>query len=99
MSFKTALRRRSRIQVPRLLRWEFKLESSQVLEVSVNFKDEWRSKQTFYAQITGDGRINLPKFVCSQLQEDYGEGDMTGAIVEVELSPSEAALETEDEEE
>ena len=91
VNFKTALRRRNRIQVPRLLRWEFKLESSQVLGVSVHFKDAWRSKQEFYAQITGDGRINVPKFVCSQLQVAYGEGDMTGAVVEVELSPSEAA--------
>jgi len=89
VEFKTALQRGNRIQIPRLLRWEFKMENSQVLQLTVHIEGQWSSEERFYGQMGKDGRITIPKLTCSLLKALYGEQDITGAILEVELVPSE----------
>lgn len=96
--FKTKLQQGNRIQIPRLLRWEFKLESDQVLGVAVHFEGEWSSLEKFYAQMSKDGRITVPKLTCSLLKNAYRGQDIVGAIFEVDLTPSEGVLEEQDEE-
>jgi hypothetical protein len=36
VSFKTVLQKGNRVQVPKLVRWQFKMDTQQVLKVTVN---------------------------------------------------------------
>ncbi len=85
VTFKTSLQCRNRFQVPRLLRWEYKLESTQTLEVSVKFEQTWSSRETFCANMGKDGRIAIPKLIYRLLKNTCGS-DPTD-IVDVELMP------------
>lgn len=98
VEFKAALQRGIRIQVPRLIRWSFKMEATQVLRVSVHFEGDWDSVEKFFAQMSKDGRICVPKLTCGLLKAAYEEQDIVGAVVVVELRPFDAAEETEEEE-
>lgn len=98
VEFKAVLQRGNRIQVPRLIRWSYKLEPSQVLKVSVHFERNWRS-QEFFAQMSKDGRICLPKLTSDLLKVAHEEQSIIGAVVVVVLRPFDAAEEMEDEKE
>ena len=41
VSFQAMLQRGNRLQVPRVVRWRFKLESDQVLKATVSCPDAW----------------------------------------------------------
>ena len=98
VEFKAVLQRGNRIQVPRLIRWSYQMESTQVLKVSVHFEGDWSSEK-FFAQMSKDGRICVPKLACGLLKAAYEEESMIGAVVVVQLRPFDADEETEDEEE
>ncbi|MCW4009468.1 MAG: hypothetical protein NWF05_02460 [Candidatus Bathyarchaeota archaeon] len=96
VEFKTTLRQGNRIQVPKQIRWAFKLDSSQVLQVAVRFDGHWRSREEFFGQMCKDGRITVPKVVCGLLKH-YWEEDITGAIMKVEMAPSDGIEDTQEE--
>ena len=50
-----------RIQVPKLVRWQFKMETEPVLKVGVSAINLWTGWQFFYAKMGKDARITLPK--------------------------------------
>ena len=58
--FKAAIGKGNRIQIPTLIRWEFKLESTHLLTVSVRLFDRGID-ETFYTKMNQDGRITIPK--------------------------------------
>ena len=60
VSFKAAIGKGNRIQIPTLIRWEFKLESTQLLIISVRLFDRG-IEETFYTKMNKDGRITIPK--------------------------------------
>ena len=84
VEFQTALQRGNRVQVPKLVRWKFKLESNQVLKVAV-----WAgviSWKTFYACMDKSGRITIPRLTLQLLQARMrGETSLTGAVMEVRV--------------
>jgi hypothetical protein len=45
--FKTMLQKQNRLQVPKLVRWEYKLESSEVLRVTVTIVDVLGVREIF----------------------------------------------------
>ncbi len=75
------------------------METSQVLKVSVHFEGLWSSEEKFFAQMSKDGRICVPKLTCGLLKAAYEGQSIIGAVVAVELRPFDADEETEDEEE
>jgi bifunctional DNA-binding transcriptional regulator/antitoxin component of YhaV-PrlF toxin-antitoxin module len=75
VSFKAAFQKGRRFQIPRLIRWQFKMEPEQVLHVTVD-------GDKFYAKMSKDGRITIPKIL---LEED--EKSLVGQILDVELKP------------
>ena len=93
VTFKTKLQRGNRIQIPRLLLWEFKMEPIQVLRVRVHFEESWNPQEKFYAHMSKDGRITIPKLTCNLLKTRYKEQDVVGAVFEVDLAPSDDLLE------
>jgi len=60
VKFHAKLQKGSRVQVPRMVRWRFKLESYQILEVTVNVVGVWSDFQSFLARMSKDGRIVIP---------------------------------------
>jgi hypothetical protein len=87
VSFKTMLQRGNRVQVPKVVRWQFKMDSEQVLKVTVNALNVWSGWETFYARMGRDGRITLPKLTRELLRGR--EQSLTGYVMEVMLEPGE----------
>ena len=87
VSFKTMLQKGYRVQVPKVVRWQFKMESEQVLKVTVNALNVWSGWETFYARMGKDGRITLPKLTRELLRGQ--EQSLTGYVMEVVLEPRE----------
>ncbi len=86
VSFKTKLQRGNRVQVPRLVRWQFKMETDQVLQVWVHVVNLWTDWQHFYARMGKDGRILIPKLTLELLQGE--KSSLAGYVLEVTLKPA-----------
>ena len=61
VEFKRPLEACYKVQIPKIIRWKFKLESDQVLRVGVGGLG--RGYEYFYARMGKDGRIFIPKAV------------------------------------
>jgi len=90
VSFKAKVQRGNRVQVPRLIRWQFKLEPEQVLKVTVKVDVLGGAREDFFARMTQDGRVTIPKLVMDLLKEEEEEESLVGCILEVDLEPAEA---------
>jgi hypothetical protein len=89
VSFKTLLQKGNRVQVPRLVRWEFKMEPTQLLRVTVK-PEEFYHSESFYAKMGRDGRIMVPWLVLDLLQKRAEGGEsLTGQVLEVRIAPAE----------
>ncbi len=72
------------MQVPKLIRWQFKLEPDQVLHVGIGGLG--RGCEYFYARMGKDGRIYIPKAVLFQAHGK--EENLAGHLVEITLQPT-----------
>jgi hypothetical protein len=97
VEFRAKLLKGNRIQIPKHIRLEFQIEPSQTLNVHVSLPDNWRVKQTFYAQTTKDGRLNIPKLNVELLHASVAGQTLIGEVMEVELSPTYSTLKDADE--
>ena len=90
VEFKTELQKGNRIQIPRLIRWQFKLEPIQVLKVKVQPVGAITVGEEFFARMSQDGRITIPKLLVNLLKEDLEEKKgLVGYAFEVTLQPAE----------
>jgi bifunctional DNA-binding transcriptional regulator/antitoxin component of YhaV-PrlF toxin-antitoxin module len=88
VKFKAVLQKGNRIQLPKVVRWRFKLESDQVLKVTLTAMNSFGAWETFYARMDRSGRITVPKLTLRLLQSRaYEEQGLTGAVMEVRLEP------------
>ncbi len=85
VEFKTVLQRGNRIQVPKLIRWQFKLETDQVLKVGANALNLWTGWQSFYAKISKDGRILIPNLTLTLIQGE--KPNIEGYILNITIEP------------
>jgi hypothetical protein len=90
VSFSTVLQKGNRIQTPRLIRWQFKLEPQQVLKVTVNPEELGYGREEFYSHMSKDGCIAVPKLTLKLLQGEDGES-LVGSVLEVKLELAEGA--------
>ena len=69
--FKALLQKGNRVQVPRLVRWQFKMEATQVLRVTVKIATSEYSgvSESFFGRMSGDGRITVPWLALVLLQK------------------------------
>ena len=86
VTFQAVLEKCNMVQIPKLIRWQFKLETDQVLRVVVKLVDSMVSSQSYYAKMTKSGRIRVPKLVLSILQDE--EASIAGRVLEVTLQPA-----------
>ncbi len=84
VTFKRALEGCNKFQIPKIIRWQFKLEPDQVLHVGIcGFGRGW---EHFYAKMSKDGRIYIPKdtmFACSGKNESSA-----GLLIDISLEPT-----------
>ena len=86
VEFKAALQKGNRVQLPKLVRWRFKLETSQILKVTVTAVNVFGSWETFYGKMDKSGRMTIPKLALRQLQSRRRDlQSLTGAIMQVRV--------------
>ena len=73
--------------MPKLVRWQFKMDTEQVLKVTVSALNVWGSTQVFYGKMGRDGRILLPKLQL-ELMRSSRETSLVGCVMEVSLEPT-----------
>jgi len=86
VNFTTPLQNANLVQVPKLIRWRFKMDSDQALKVGVNFLDLHKGWQFFYAKMRKDGRITVPKLVLSRFGDE--QANMVGYVLQIMLEPA-----------
>ncbi len=86
VTFRGILQKSERIQIPKLIINEFKLEPSQVLKVGFTLPDKFKGWQFFYAKMEKAGRIYIQKATLSVWEEE--RASLPGCIVEVTLEPT-----------
>ena len=87
VTFKAVLERGGRVQVPRLLRWRYKMEPDQVLTVQVSCAEFFGSER-FVGRMRKDGRLTIPRLTLKLLKGDE-EGRLEGYVLEATLEPAE----------
>lgn len=86
VEFRAVLQKGHRFQVPRLIRWEFKMEPNQVLRVRVGLANGYHHEY-FFGRINRDGRLTVPKLTLGLLQDRLDGKSLIGCALEVQLSP------------
>ena len=86
--FNAVLEKGNRVQVPRLIRWQFKMEPQQVLKVKVKVGHSFGNEETFYARMNRDGRIVIPKLTLELLTNE-DEESLVGPVFGAKLEPAE----------
>lgn len=86
VSFEAQIQKRNMVQVPKIIRWQFKMDPQQVLRVGINLPKEGSGTHYFFAKMRGDGRIVIPKLIVSILQGKMN--DLLGFIFVLTLDPA-----------
>ncbi len=86
VNFKTRLQRGNRVQVPKLVRWRFKLETDQILKVTIGAVGVWAMRESFLARMRADGRITIPKLPLFLVKRN--KPNLEGYVIDVTLEPS-----------
>ncbi len=86
--FKAKLQKGNRVQLPKLVRWQFKMEPTQVLKTTVSIQGSY-SGEVFYARMGKDGRLTIPKLTLELLKEELDDGEnLFDFVLEVMLEPA-----------
>lgn len=80
------LQKKNRFQVPKLVRWQYKLETSETLKVHVSVIRQFGSHESFYAKMQKSGRITIPKITLALPKND--KPTLEGYPIEVTLEPA-----------
>ena len=87
VTFKTMLQKQNRLQVPKLVRLKYKLESSEILKVTVSTKIEFNLvRESFFTKMYESGRIRIPNLTLALLKRQ--KPNLYGYTVEVTLEPA-----------
>lgn len=86
VSFETVLEKGNRLQIPKLIQWQFKMEQNQVLRVAVSVKSQWGGSKSFYARMDKQGRILIPKLTLGLMANEENP-NLEGHIFDVTLEP------------
>ena len=85
---KQVLEKGNRLQIPKLIIWQFKMEQNQVLKVSVSPKRIWRSPlRVFTPKWINKDAIHIPKLTLA-LMANKENPNLEGNIFDVTLEPT-----------
>ncbi len=68
-------------------RWQFKLDSKQVLKVTVKVVGAFKGYQSFFTRMGKDGKITIPKIPIELLKPE-SENSLQHYIMKVTLDPA-----------
>jgi hypothetical protein len=83
--FKIQLQKGNRFQVPTIVRWQYKLEISQTLNVEIELVNMIGVRESFLAKMRKDGRITVPALIVASLKQFVP--DIKGYMMEITLQP------------
>ncbi len=86
VTFKAPLRKDSRLRIPRVIRGQFKLETNQVLKVTVTVAGTLGVKESFFGKMRKDGSITIPPIIVILLKGD--RPSLENNPIEVTLEPT-----------
>ena len=81
-----ALLKSSRVMIPFLYRQQYKLDTSQILKVTVNIEGNWSDREVFLTHMRKDGNLGIPMQVQRQLSVD--EKGLEGYSLEIVVEPA-----------
>jgi hypothetical protein len=88
VTFETMLEKGSRLQIPKLIQVQFKMEQNQVLRVGVSPKRIWGvGAKFFYAKMDKQGRILIPKLTLALIANKENP-NLEGYVFDVWLEPA-----------
>jgi hypothetical protein len=85
VSFKAVLLRGNRVQIPRLLRWQYRMEADQVLKVNIRIEGSFGGEK-FLVRMAKDGRLTIQKLTLKLLQAGEEES-LEGSVLVVTVEP------------
>jgi hypothetical protein len=74
------------VQIPKIIRSEFKLEPNQILIVGFSVQIQFRGWRFFYAKMKNAGKMFIPKEILSNWYEE--KSNLPGCTVELTLEPA-----------
>jgi hypothetical protein len=86
VTFQTVLEKGNRVQIPKLIRMQFKMEHDQVLRAGINALDSGQGWHFFYTKMAKDGRIHINRLTVLILQGE--KPNLTGYLLEITLEPT-----------
>lgn len=87
VGFNAMLQKGNHIQVPKLIRWHYKIEPDQILKIGISFKGGYGSEK-FVACMSKDGRITIPELAIQLLKQEIDETDsLLNSASEITLGP------------
>ena len=86
VNYTTTLQSGNKIQIPKLIRWRFKIETNQAIKIAVNFIDLHKGWQFFYTKMRNDGRITIPKLVLCLFADE--KTNLVGYVLEITIGPA-----------
>jgi len=87
VGFKAVIGKGNRIQIPNIIRWEFKLEPTQLLAINIRHFS-LATDETFFAKMTKDGRITVPKINAAIMKARIAKDATLGEYAfEITLRP------------
>lgn len=85
VTFKVQLQKQNRFQVPKKIRWFYKLDADQMLSVTIALF-ELGFEESFLANMLPDGRITVPRIVIVSLQQRLP--NLKASFINVTLKPA-----------
>jgi hypothetical protein len=86
VTFPAIFEKGNRVQVPKVIMWQFKMEQTQLLKVGVSIKGTL-DFQYFYARMDKQGRLHIPKLTLIIMAKEE-KPNIAGQILEVKLEPA-----------
>ncbi len=86
VTFTATLQNRNNVQIPKLVRWRFKLESNQALKIGVNFLGLHKGWQFYYGKMHKDGRLTVPKLILALIEDE--DTCLFGYPLEIMVEPA-----------
>ncbi len=86
VEFKARLQRRNQVQIPKLVRWRYKIEPCEILRVTVCCPSIWDSREEYLTRIGKDGRMTIPKLFLALLL--HNKSSEEPYLLKISLEPS-----------
>jgi len=80
----------NRFQIPTLVRWRYKLEVSQPLNVEVHILGLMGVREKFLTKMRKDGRVTIPALNIAMLKQNAP--DLKGYAMEILFNPDDLNL-------